>query len=224
MTEEPETLGERFRQAGDSGMGDALSMHDLVGKVFQVVTFTPGESEGKWGTQRWNLAQVIIEDGDETFETEAFLSGARVNRQLDWLLYERMLPARVRVIRRGDLQGNPWDLVPAEAEVPDETVPPEDSALVQAAKKRGASEKARKKADPLQHFRNEDGSVKWQAFVARWQKEGFGLDELGDIIGANSASALEHWLATDKARTITTLKEQAIAKRAKPAEEEPPFE
>ena len=118
MVDETETLAERMAQAGDSGYGDALSMQDLVGKVFQVVGFTPGESDGKFGTWRWNLVQVIIEEGEGSYETEAFLRGARVNRVLDLLHADGELPCRVRIIRRDDLQGNPWDLVPADAELP----------------------------------------------------------------------------------------------------------
>ena len=227
MTEETETLTERMRQYGDSGYGDALSMQDLEDKVFQIVGFNPGESEGKWGMKRWNLTQIIIEDGDEAYETEAFLSGNRINRILDGLHADDEFPVRVRITRRGDLQGNPWDLMPADAELPlpldgDSSLPvaepdekPKDSPLVKRAKKAGATEVV-----TVRRKGGEQTDMPWADFCGLWQGEGYGLDELGDICGATSAQALTHWFAADKGRTITVLKVEATQRR-KPLQEEP---
>ncbi len=240
MTEEETgTLAERCQQAGDAGYGDALSMQDLEDKVFQVIDFTPGESEGKWGTRRWNLARVIIEDGEDTYEGEAFLSGNRVNRVLDMLQADGELPIRARILRRSDLQGTPWDLVPADSDLPmDGDLPlaeelreaveseakPVDSPVTAAAKKAGAVEVDRKTVVTLRHKGGKQADMEWDEFCGAWQKEGFGLDELGDICGATSAQAVSHWFAANKNRTITTLKNEAT-KRRKPLEEAAmPFE
>ena len=241
MVEETETLAERMAQAGDSGYGDALSMQDLVDKVFQVVGFTPGESDGKWGRRRWNLAQIVIEDGDESCETEAFLSGARVNRVLDMLHADGELPARVRVFRRDDLQGNPWDLMPADAELPlDEALPlaeelreavesepeeaPKKPSVSQRAKTATPKPTAHKEVVTVRRKDGEQADMEWAEFCGLWQGEGYGLDELGDICGATSAQAITHWFKADKGRTITVLKVEAT-KRRKPLEEEKmPFE
>lgn len=105
-------LKEEFRNAANPTGGDALTMGELEGQVFQILSFVTGESKSAFqgkDTFRWNLADIILE-GEDGQECSAFLSGARVGRQLDWAGERGEFPVRVRLIRRGDLNGNPWEL------------------------------------------------------------------------------------------------------------------
>lgn len=207
-------LAERLQEAGD-----ASSMTELEGKTFQILSFKMGQRDSTFseGTYLYADAGLLIEEDNGLVEACVELSGARVCRQIQTLT-DGDLPARVKLVRRLDLKGVPWDLLAIAGGAES----PKDSKLTEAAKKAGAKEVSRNK-DPLKNFRNEDGSVQWELFIGRWQKEKLSLDELGGVIGAVAASALEHYFKTYPDATITTLKEVALAGRT-PAESELPFE
>lgn len=201
-------LKERLQEAGD-----ASAMAELEGRTFQILSFKMGERDSNFseGTYLYADTQLLVEEEAGIVETSVELSGARICRQLQ-VLKDDDLPLRVKLVRRLDLKGVPWDLQAVDGD--------EDSPVTAAAKAAGAKEKTRKKTDPLAEFRDDAGKLKLSAFVVWWQEQKLGPDQLAEVVGANTDQALEHWFMVDKHRGLDDLV-QAAKLKGGPAEDLP---
>jgi len=192
-----------YEKASQAAKSAALPTEQLLGEVFSIESFQGIET--KFGqrfiaTIRWPV------DSDAT--QEAWMSGVVLSRQLEAIKDD--LPA-VFSLHREDEPNSPYELVE-----------PDEKPTV---KKPPASRLGRVPGpdDPLDYFRLGNGKLDTKAFVVWWQEQGFGPDDLADVVGATSASAVEAWFAADPMRTIQALIEEA-QQIAHQDEEELPFE
>lgn len=193
--------------------GDVRPTTELMGTVFTLIDFEVVETrykDEKTGQNRMTqIATLIPEDEEE--HVRYWLGGVQVNRQLSWLKTTGALPMVMKLGGEGT-QESPYKLVRPDEETP----------LVEAGKAAGAKVVGRKGADALMGFRDKQGKLDQSAFVGFWQDQGFGADDLGEIIGPITASSVEHWFKTNKGKTVDDLLTIAQANRDEP--EELPFE
>ena len=206
------TNGDDYDGLEQAAGGDVRAMAELLGTTFTLVDFESVETrfkDEKTGLNRCTHIARIIPEGEEE-EVRYWMGGVVVNRQLTWLKTTGRLPFRVNLGGKGN------------QEAPYKLVAPDKKPTV---KKPPASRLGRVPGpdDPLDYFRLGNGKLDTKAFVVWWQEQGFGPDDLADVVGATSASAVEAWFAADPMRTIQALIEEA-QQIAHQDEEELPFE
>lgn len=203
---------EDLAQAGEAPEGDALNMADLADRAFEIVKILErGEGQSKYGkdrTYRWNRVAIVIEEDEGTLETEAFLNGSRVSRQLDWAVHNSQLPMRVRLLRLVAENGSPWSLEFVGKEL--------DGKLKTEVDRPKTKPKVDRKTfkqridDPLDYFRLGSGQLDSKAFMQWWEEEAeFTSNDLASVIGKPTMTALEAWFAADPTRTVQMLVDEA---------------
>lgn len=201
--------------------GDRPGMEELEGQVFQINKAFEIEKEKSTfqeGDYFFANLDIQVEDEDRVYEMQQRFTGRRVIRQLIWIKQENLIPIRVRVCHRPDLAGNPWSLEVVDSNEAAQSEPVEPRGQVATAIKKPT----RAAPDALEGFRDKDGKLDGVGFVRFWQDQGYGPDELSEIVGAASASAVEHWFKVNKGKTMNDL--LAIAQTNRDNPEELPFE
>jgi len=194
--------GDVYERAAQAAETPATPTEHLLGEVFSIESFkklTTKFGERYIATIRWPV------DSDAT--QEAWMSGVVVVRQLEAIKDD--LPA-VFSLHRNEEPNSPYELV----------APPEKATTKKSPAKKGQA----KSDDPLDYFRLGTGKLDTKAFVQWWQEQGFGPDDLADVVGAASASAVEAWFAADMTRTVQGLVDEARRMRHQGDDEELPFE
>jgi len=206
------TSGDDYDGLEQAAGGDVRPIAELLGTIFTLLDFETVETrykDEKTGQQRSTQIAILIPDGEDE-PLRYWLGGVQVNRQLFWLKTTGRLPIVMKLGGEGT-QDSPYKLMR----------PGEKAPVVQAAKSAGAKVTGRKPFDALEGFRT-DGVLDGKAFVRFWQDQGFGPDELSEIIGPITASALEQWFKQNKNKTVDNLLAIAQANRDEP--QELPFE
>jgi len=194
-------MSDAHEKAAEAAKSTAIATEDLLNEVFSIETIRSVQT--KFG-QRKIVTIFWPPESDEV--QEAWLSGVVIDRQLDAIKDD--LPA-IFTLTRDSEPNSPYILV-----APDEGA---HEPVEAAAKKPGG-----KTGVCLADFRDENGKLMLKSFVGWWQDQGYGPDDLQDIIGENTGQALEQWFAADKTRTLETLLMAAQAGYDEP--EELPFE
>ena len=194
--------------------GDVRATAELMGATFELIDFE--EIQTRWEDERTDAKRqtqiaTLILDGEEL---RYWLGGVKVNRQLAYLKTTGRLPLVMKLGGEGN-QDSPYKLVR-----PDEA--PAESPLVKRAKAAGARPVKDAPFDSLQSFRGNDGKLDGAAFVRFWQGQGYGPDNLSDIVGAASGPAVEEWFKKNKGKTVDDLLTIAQANRV--SEEALPFD
>jgi len=205
--------GEDYDGLEQAAGGDVRATAELIGATFTLIDFeeiqTRWEDE-KTGNKRTTQIATLILEGEEE-QLRYWLGGVQLNRQLSWVKTTGRLPMVMKLGGEGN-QDSPYKLV----------APGEETPLVEASKAAGGLVVERKGADALVGFRDKKGALDAKAFVGFWQDQGFGPDDLSEIIGPITASSLEHWFKTNKGKAVEDLLLIAEANRDNP--EELPFE
>lgn len=191
--------------------GDISPTAELLDQTFTLIDFeavgTRFKDETTGGQRNTQIATLILEG--EAEEQRFWLGGVMVNRQLAWLKTTGRLPMLIKLGGKGT-QDSPYKLVQPDGE---------DTESPLAKRARAAGPKV---VDALEGFRDKDGKLDGVGFVRFWQDQGYGPDELSDIVHATTPSAVEHWFKTHKGKTMNDLLAIAQANREEP--EELPFE
>lgn len=194
--------------------GDVRATAELMGTTFELLSFEEVETrykDEKLGKNRVTQIATLVLEGEEE-QLRYWLGGVQVNRQLAYLKTTGRLPLIMKLGGEGN-QDSPYKLIRPDDETP----------LVEAGRAAGAKVVGRKGADALEAFRQGGtGTLDTKGFVRFWQDQGYGPDDLHEIIGPITASSLEHWFKVNKGKTVDDLLTIAEANRAEP--EELPFE
>ena len=195
--------------------GDVRPTAELVGATFELLDFeeiqTRWEDE-KTGAKRHTQIATLVLEGDEE-PLRYWLGGVQVNRQLAYLKTTGSLPMVMKLGGQGN-QDSPYKLVRPDEETP----------LVKAGKAAGAKVVERKQMDALIAFRDNDGALDTKGFGRFWQDQGYGLDELRDIIGPLTAVSVEKWFSENPGKPVDELLKVAKAKHGGETGAEEPFE